>query len=1504
MGKKKKIQLKPAVPRGFATTSVPKREEPKAEAPPKPEPVAEVPPVTDAAAETPATDAFDLEAEERQARQNLVDLIYPRVEKETQRRIKVRAGRPLLTQTIEFHQRLFKSLLHVSINPGTREDVLSLVRDGRCVLQPVFLQGTFGNEAQGVPPLTDADHAALAQDAPGRTMLAEVLSTPPAADGEAKALERALTTWSILHALGFVREHVCLALMHAPSLEVEECVAWLVTQLHRHHYHALALNSDTPASVPLDKPALLDDTRPPPHPALEFTRELYGILRTQRSSPEHREEPATSVESVRPETVAELRCAADTLTAELRALLDSDAPHVDAVEHPIEAWCTARMIHVRIDQERGRRRKLLGKRLDAALSAAANASAAESSFRQLKEQADNLMSQSAIQPTFDSSAAVALFCKRMREREVDQAAAAAEQARAEQARQQRRAEMAAAASAGQGDAQASPDGDSDCKADASETDRRDEAALGDPLKDEGTEASPPSPTLDALFDEPEAPQTSTCVRLRTLSLQGSQRSPRALLAEALQHADLHAVVRYTPIRSGSVFRSQLEIGWSRDNLRPRRLDTFRLADEGCETQALADDLVATAALNCFGRERQTQRMLGSGFRVFWDELEAARAVQKDAYLRDEVAVVQELLAQRNVAAPRRAPRRPREDRAPRTVLAPRALLQPQPKLAERWADIVASEQYQAMLPGRRDLPIAATRESILQTIAQSQVVVLSGETGCGKSTQLPAFLLEDCLSRGEPCCIYVTEPRRISAISLAERVSQELGEAPGAVGSASSLVGYSIRLENCVGPSARLVYATTGIVLRMLESSALDEITHIIIDEVHERSIESDFLMIVLRTLMRARPDLKIVLMSATLDAERISTYFGGCPTLAVPGRTFPVETFFLEDVIEMVDYTLEPSSVYARKDERQNRVGVQVAAADDDSEDDNAQVSGVADSNRYNPKTVDTLAHLNEHIVNYELIVALLEYITTSERFADFSRAILVFLPGINEIRECLRGINTSQVLQPTSQLHVLHSSVTSEDQSAAFAPPPAHYHKIVLATNIAETGITIPDITCVIDAGRHREMRFDEKRNISRLVECFVARSNAKQRRGRAGRVQQGVCFHLFTRMRHDEFMEDHPLPEMLRLSLQELALQLRTMPLRIGSSVEDALSQALDPPATESIQHAVASLVEVGALTANEEITSLGRHLCHMPLDVRLAKFLLIAVLFRCTDAALSIAAVLSSKSPFLPGKDSLPGGRRSLFTTEPNDFVAFANMFRRWRQAANRQNGALFCSNYGLNNNVLYQIEELRQQYFAYLVDANFVQVDQSMRNDLARRRVRNGRPRLIEIPGHLDENSDEAPVITLALVAAFYPQLLVAEERSMQMRTLTNNQPAAVHPSSLNARKILATPSAHFVLYHSILFSSRLYAWETALVSDRMVLLVGGEAEFKHTSRSVFLDHNRVRAGTLDAPSLVALRILRVQLRRMIQDFFHDPSIKWTPEQEKLFELVLSLIGVDKRPLHK
>ncbi len=218
------------------------------------------------------------------------------------------------------------------------------------------------------------------------------------------------------------------------------------------------------------------------------------------------------------------------------------------------------------------------------------------------------------------------------------------------------------------------------------------------------------------------------------------------------------------------------------------------------------------------------------------------------------------------------------------------------EIAEYFTNRVASAPYQKMLPGRQSLPIANHRQEILDLVENNQIFVLSGETGCGKSTQVPAYILEHCMSQGRNCKIYVTEPRRISAISLAERVSEELGEPRKSVGSNDSLVGYAIRLESNVGKNARLVYATTGIVLRMLEGTAFNEITHVIIDEVHERSIESDFLLIILKTLIAHRKDLKVILMSATVDAERISKYCGGCPTIAVPGRTFPVNVHYLEE--------------------------------------------------------------------------------------------------------------------------------------------------------------------------------------------------------------------------------------------------------------------------------------------------------------------------------------------------------------------------------------------------------------------------------------------------------------------------------------------------------------------------------------------------------------------------------------------------------------------------------
>jgi len=327
--------------------------------------------------------------------------------------------------------------------------------------------------------------------------------------------------------------------------------------------------------------------------------------------------------------------------------------------------------------------------------------------------------------------------------------------------------------------------------------------------------------------------------------------------------------------------------------------------------------------------------------------------------------------------------------------------------------------------------------------------------------------LEDQLARGRPCKIYCTEPRRISAISLARRVSEELGERKNDLGTSRSLVGYAIRLESNTSKETRLVYATTGIVMRMLEgSNDLKDITHIVLDEVHERTIDSDFLLIVLKKLMARRRDLKVVLMSATVDAERFSRYLEGAPVLTVPGRTYPVEVKYLEDAVELTGYTLD------------NHYQEKATDLDDDGEVEAVPSDLVRDQNTkalkgYSARTRNTIAWIDEYRIEFELITQLLIKIATDDRLGAYSKAILVFLPGIGEIRQLNDLIVGHPLFSSNWYVYPLHSTIASEDQEAAFLVPPPGIRKIVLATNIAETGITIPDVTCVIDTGKHREMR-----------------------------------------------------------------------------------------------------------------------------------------------------------------------------------------------------------------------------------------------------------------------------------------------------------------------------------------------------------------------------------------------------------------------------------------------
>ncbi len=299
----------------------------------------------------------------------------------------------------------------------------------------------------------------------------------------------------------------------------------------------------------------------------------------------------------------------------------------------------------------------------------------------------------------------------------------------------------------------------------------------------------------------------------------------------------------------------------------------------------------------------------------------------------------------------------------------------------------------------------------------NQVLIVSGETGSGKSTQLPSFLLESHLERGLPCKIYVTEPRRISAISLAERVAQELGDkvAPGSASNDDGgLVGYSIRMENRIGRNTRLAFVTNGIALRMLEAgsntggsgTAFDEVTHICIDEVHERSIDTDFLLIIIRTLLQERKDLKVILMSATLNAESISAYFGGAPIFKIPGRTYPVQTKFLEDAVEYSNWFITPNSPYAIPDFRNRNKQLEwqedEPMADEDDDDDKAEDPLKLSSAAYRKQTIETCNLLDPKQIPYDLIVRIMEKLClASDNPSPFSQAVLIFLPGLAEIRK-----------------------------------------------------------------------------------------------------------------------------------------------------------------------------------------------------------------------------------------------------------------------------------------------------------------------------------------------------------------------------------------------------------------------------------------------------------------------------------------------------------------------
>ncbi|KAF3912153.1 hypothetical protein ABW21_db0206155 [Orbilia brochopaga] len=669
--------------------------------------------------------------------------------------------------------------------------------------------------------------------------------------------------------------------------------------------------------------------------------------------------------------------------------------------------------------------------------------------------------------------------------------------------------------------------------------------------------------------------------------------------------------------------------------------------------------------------------------------------------------------------------------------------------------------------------------------------------------------------------------------------------------------------------------------MRMLERGTnLSEITHLILDEVHERSIESDFLLLVLKRLLKARQDLKIILMSATVDAQKFSEYLDGARIFYIPGRTYPVQTYYLEDAVELTRFVL--SDDLARGNRRRF----------DDYDVDDVEETGpnsTSSFEKYSPNTRKTMAIFDEWTISYELIVELLIQLATNPAYIEYGRAILVFLPGLNEIRRLQNAILGDPNLQTGWEVHALHSTIANEEQEKAFWLPPEGVRKVVLATNIAETGITIPDITCVIDTCKSKEMRFDEKRQLSRLVETFISKANAKQRRGRAGRVQEGLCFHLVTQERYNNYFAEQQVPEMLRLSLQDLVLRIKLCNL---GGIEETLSLALDPPTPKNVK----------ALTASEELTPLGRHLAQLPLDVYLGKLLLLSTLYGCVDVCVTIAAILSSKSPWAQplGKRQEAETARMAWKTGDSDLLTTYSAYCGWRKSVETQGRSEheFCKKNYLNPRNLVAIEEIKTQLFVALADSGIMRLEPDERIRLNRARyIRRGKQQFFEVPERYDFNSKNELVVTSTIASGFYPKIIAREKKGW--RNIVNNQSLNVSFTSVNR----PSGNIQWLSYYNILQASNKYydAYETSRVNDIALALLCGDAEFKLFAGALIVDGYRIRFVFDTWRGMLAILILRRHITALTTLRWKNIDGSISDEDRQWFEIAIRVLGRGKMP---
>ncbi|HUI62116.1 MAG TPA: ATP-dependent RNA helicase HrpA, partial [Steroidobacteraceae bacterium] len=507
------------------------------------------------------------------------------------------------------------------------------------------------------------------------------------------------------------------------------------------------------------------------------------------------------------------------------------------------------------------------------------------------------------------------------------------------------------------------------------------------------------------------------------------------------------------------------------------------------------------------------------------------------------------------------------------------------------------------------LPIIAHRAEILEALTRHPVIVVCGATGSGKSTQLPKFCLE--AGRGTHGLIGHTQPRRIAARALAARLAQELGtEAPrgpetggrGPKASAAGIVGYKVRFSDRTGPATRLKLMTDGILLQELAGDrGLNRYDTLILDEAHERSLNIDLLLGVLRQIVARRPDLRVIVTSATIDPGKFADFFGGAPVIEVSGRSYPVEV-------------------------------------------------------RYQP-----LSAQDEDAAELSLPEGIVAAVRELDRSGTGQRGdTLVFLPGEKHIREAATALEEARL--PDTEVLPLFARLSARDQERIFA---SHtQRRVVLATNVAETSLTVPGIRFVVDSGLARISRYSVRGKVQRLPIERISRASADQRKGRCGREAPGICIRLYPQ---DEFnlREEFTPPEVLRTNLASVILRMAALGLG-----EPETFPFPDPPDTRLVNDGVRLLQELKAMDAERRVTSLGHQIAALPVDPRLGRMLLAASHHNCVTEMLAITAFLEAQDPRERPSDAQQqaAGKHALFADGRSDFVSVLNLWRAFQEQA--------------------------------------------------------------------------------------------------------------------------------------------------------------------------------------------------------------------------------------------